>query len=145
MKKNLLTIFIFSILFSSLYLSVSPKIVKAQAPLDYSGWVQCDGVLTKGESGRNVKCDFVSFMKMANYLINWAFTISIPVIVGLLAYSGFLYMTGKEENLKRSKRIMQNAVIGFIIMLTAWFIVSTLLKWLVNTSFTGVNTLIEKQ
>jgi len=116
--------------------------------LDYSGWVQCDGVVlpnAEGESLRNKTCNYQNLISMAKYLINWLFTISIPIIIGLLAYSGLLHISGKPENIKKSYTIMQNAVIGLIIMLLAWFIVTTLLKWLLNPEFKGVDAIIEIQ
>ncbi len=117
----------------------------AEIKLDYSGWVQCDGVVTPGEEGRTVPCNFANLVNMVGFLINWLFVISIPVIVGLLAYSGFLYMTGTQENIKKAKAVMTNAVVGFIIMLMAWFIVTTLLKWLLNPNFSGVDAIIQIQ
>ena len=146
MIKKAFLLLILLLIFSSLSILTFPLMVKAEAAkLDYSGWVQCDGVLTKSENSRQVTCNFSNLMRMANYLINCALIISIPIIVGLLAYSGFLHMSGKQENIKNSYKIMKNAVIGFIIMLSAWFMVSTLLKWLVKDDFKGADSLIEKQ
>jgi hypothetical protein len=129
--------------------SFVPAISHAQGiELDYSGWVQCDGVVDKvdkAEAKRNVPCNFANLVNMAGFLINWLFVISIPVIVGLIAYAGFLYMTGTQENIKKAKAVITNAVIGFIIMLMAWFIVTTLLKWLLKPTFTGVDALIQIQ
>ncbi len=116
------------------------------------GWVRCDGVVTRDakgvalEPGRTTECTFANLIAMVNYLINWLFGISIPIIIGLLVYSGFLYMTGKEANIKRAYKIMQQAVLGFVIMLLAWFIVTTILKWILKPWATNVTgTLIETQ
>jgi hypothetical protein len=108
-----------------------------KSSLDYSGWVQCDGVIVKdnSEPGRKTPCNFVNLINMVNHLINWAFMISIPIFVGLLAYAGFLLMTGKEADRTKSREMLWNALKGFVIMLLAWFIVTTLLKWLVNDDF----------
>ncbi len=108
--------------------------------LKYSGIVQCDGVVTVGESGRNVPCDFYNLMIIVNKLINWAFALSVPVVAGMFAYAGYLHISGSEADLKKSKAMMQNAVIGFIISLTAWFAVTTLVNWIKKPTFTGVDT-----
>lgn len=116
---------------------VKPKVeTNPKSSLDYSGWVQCDGVVdTKNEPGRKTTCNFENLIVMVNHLINWLFAISIPIIVGLFAYAGFKLMTGSESALKEGKAMLLNAGKGFIIMLTAWFIVTTLLSWILNSEF----------
>lgn len=110
--------------------------------LNYSGIVQCDGVVDKtgAEPKRNVPCDFYNLMIIVNKLINWAFALSVPVVAGMFAYAGYLHISGSEADLKKSKAMMQNAVIGFIISLTAWFAVTTLVNWIKKPTFTGVDT-----
>jgi hypothetical protein len=118
--------------------SPPPAVPAPSTTLDYSGWVQCDGVVTPGESKRQVVCNFANLVSMVKYLINWAFGISIPVMVGLLAYAGFLYMTGSKGNIDKAKKIMISAVKGFVWALMAWFIVTTLLKWILTPEFLSV-------
>ncbi len=115
-------------------------------PLDYKSWVKCDGVITPGEKDRQNKCDFVALINTAKGLINWAFMLSIPLIIGIMAYAGFLYMTGSEGNIKKAKGFIWNAIIGFVIMLSAWFIVTFVLNQLLTNEFKSVTgTLIETQ
>lgn len=72
---------------------------------------------------------------MANSIIKWIFGLSIPVFVGMFAYAGFLYMTPNSGNREKSNKMLWAALKGFAIMLCAWFIVATLLGWLVSDSF----------
>lgn len=145
-KKQLIFFLAILILFSSAFTFVSAQTTTPTTGLDYSGWVKCDGVVTSGEKDRQVPCTFINLMAMVKALVNWLFGISIPIIVGLLAYSGFLHMTGTEANIKKSYSIMQQAIIGFIVMLMAWFIVTTILKWVLKPWATNVSgTLIETQ
>lgn len=46
------------------------------------------------------------------------------VFVGMVVYGGFLYLTdgGKEENIKKAKKMMGNAVIGMVICVAAYAI-----------------------
>jgi hypothetical protein len=136
--KKLLIIIMFTFI-------VLPNLSLAQntggTALDYSGLVKCDGVLNPNESGRQVKCNFYNLIVIINQLVNWAFTLSLPVVAGMFAYAGYLHITGSEENIKRSRKMMQNAIIGFIIALTAWFVVTTLVEWIKDPTFTGVDTL----
>ncbi len=150
-KNNILKKYYALILILLTTFSLIPYVSIAQTPnststLDYSGWVQCDGVVDPSESGRQVPCNFVNLINMARYLINWLFMISIPIIIGLLAYAGILHMTGKVEDIKKSYSMLQKALIGLLVMLMAWFIVTTLLKWVLEPWAVDVaSTLVEKQ
>jgi hypothetical protein len=147
----------FAILFLAITIfSLTPKLSFAQtsgsSTLNYSGWVQCDGVIAKDGNGnllepeRNKECNFINLINMVKYLINWLFGISVPIMVAMLAYSGYLHMTGKEANIKKSYEILKKAVLGFVVMLMAWFIVTTILKWVVKPWAAEVaGTIVEQQ
>ncbi len=147
----------FALLFLILTIvSFVPKLSLAQtsgsSTLNYGGWVQCDGMIAKDGNGtllepeRNKECNFINLINMVKYLINWLFGISVPIMVAMLAYSGYLHMTGKEANIKKSYEILKKAVLGFVVMLMAWFIVTTILKsvlkeWAVDVA----GTIVEQQ
>lgn len=105
------------------------------AALDYGGLVKCDGVVTSGEEGRQRVCNFQALMLMVNSIIQWIFMLSIPIFVIMFAYAGFLYMTPSPGNREKSNKMLWKALQGFAIMLIAWFIVSTLLSWVLSDSF----------
>jgi hypothetical protein len=108
--------------------------VFAQAPaLDYSGLVKCDGVLKPGEPGRREVCNFAALFDTINKTINWMFYISIPVATALFAYAGLLYMRGTSGSRTQANTIFTNVGIGFIIMLTAWFLVRQVVGWFVKS------------
>lgn len=56
------------------------------------------------------------------------------IAFGLILYAGFLIMTsaGNEEKVAQGKRVMTNAVIGFVIILSAFAIVEFVLKSLTD-------------
>jgi hypothetical protein len=58
------------------------------------------------------------------------------IAVGLIIYAGFLWMTsgGNEEKIEQAKAILKNAVIGLIIVLSAFAIASFVLNMLLNAS-----------
>jgi hypothetical protein len=72
----------------------------------------------------------------AQYLIN------VMIILGTLgaligfAYAGYLYITGTQPNLAKAKGIFPKVFWGFILMLTAWFIVYQILSWLTGNAAT---------
>ena len=57
------------------------------------------------------------------------------VLVVLIIYAGFLWMTaqGNEEQVSKAKDILKNAVIGMIIMFAAWAITD----FVINAVLTG--------
>lgn len=131
-------------------LSLTPAPSNAQnfnsdgtAKLDYGGLVKCDGVRSldkdgkplPGEEGRQNVCNFQALMGMVNSIIKWIFGLTIPIFIGLFAYAGFLYMTPNPGNREKSNKMLWAGLKGFVIMLIAWFGVSTLLGWIVSDSF----------
>jgi large-conductance mechanosensitive channel len=68
--------------------------------------------------------------------------ISIPLATALFAYAGFLYISGEQDKIKQAKNIFINVAIGFIIMITAWFVVVTVVNWVVDSK-TGATSLIK--
>ena len=63
------------------------------------------------------------------------------IAVGLVMYAGFLWMTsgGNEEKIEQAKKILQNAVIGLIIILISFAIVSFILNLLIGATTGGQN------
>lgn len=127
----------FTLLLGTLFLN--PAVTLAQSttppPLDYSGFVKCDGVVKTGkdaEPGRTQVCNFAALMNTIVKAINWLFIISIPVATVLFAYAGLLYMTGTPGNRTKANGIFTSVGIGFIIMITAWIGVRTAVGWFVE-------------
>ncbi|MDQ5893583.1 MAG: hypothetical protein QG640_595 [Patescibacteria group bacterium] len=139
MKKILALFFVISFFTPALSLAQNFN-SDGTVKLDYGGLVKCDGVVDKNnpeEVARNNECDFQDLMGMVNSIIQWIFMLSIPIFIGLFAYAGFLYMTPSPGNREKSNKMLWAALKGFVIMLIAWFMVSTLLSWIVSDSFKG--------
>jgi hypothetical protein len=81
-----------------------------------------------------IACDFRHLMQQAQFLINVMITLGVAVAIVGFAYAGWLYVTGVEKNITRAKGIFPKLGLGFILMLTAWFIVSQILTWLTGSS-----------
>lgn len=125
-------------------ISIMPVLGFAQGQevkLDYSGFVKCDGVLSTdpktgkllpGEEKRDRVCDFNALMLTIKLGINWLFIITIPVATVALAYGGLMYMTGQKGKIDQAKKIFSSIAMGFIIMATAWFAVTTVVNWFIN-------------
>lgn len=85
------------------------------------------------ENGDNYSnaCDFNQLMTIINNVINFiAVKLATPLFALILFYVGWLYLSdmGSAENVKRAKNIIKNALIGYVIVLSAWLIVKTILS-----------------
>lgn len=63
-------------------------------------------------------------------LINWVLTLLGIVVVILIIFAGFKWMTaaGNEDAVKKAKTILTNAVIGLIIIVLAWSVTLFILR-----------------
>lgn len=153
MKKSLINITIFFFTLTILFGLVPRVTLHAQTPntdtkdLGYTGLVQCDGVVNettlKEAPERNRICNLAALVSMVNFLIRWLFALTIPIFTIMLAISGYWFMTPNPSNRSKAKGMLKAAVTGFVIMLCAWLIVTTLLQFLVSEKFTGADSFIE--
>ena len=91
------------------------------------------GKLNSTSDNYAVPCDFNMIMKMINDVINFLLVkMATPLFALILIYVGWLYLSdkGSVENVSKSKKILKNALIGYVIALAAWIIVKTILSGL---------------
>lgn len=72
-------------------------------------------------------------------VINIALLFLGVIAVGLIIYAGFLWMTsgGSDEKIDQAKNILKNAIIGLVIILSAWGIASFILSRLLGATSNG--------
>ncbi len=89
-----------------------------------AGLVTCDGP----------DCTLGSLFDMVNGIIDWVVGILTLVAVGIMVYAGFRLVTsaGDTSAMKEAKSMMTNVIIGFVILLSAWAIVNTVLSMLTS-------------
>jgi hypothetical protein len=76
-------------------------------------------------------CGFNDIFQLINNIIKFFLTtILLPIVVLLIAYSGFLFMTsaGNDEKRTKAKGIFKHIVVGILMILGAWFIVYTVFR-----------------
>lgn len=83
-------------------------------------------------------CQACHLFQLVDRIVQFLILIAVPIASLLFAYAGILYFTsggghGKEE----AKNIFKDALFGFVIALCGFLIVDTIIKTLVNGSFTG--------
>lgn len=110
--------------------------------LTHAALVNCSISNTTGIIGDNKVgggCDFTDFIQLINDIINWIIGIAGVIFTLMAVYGGFLYMTSGDNpgNKGKAKSILWNTLLGFVIILTAWLIVYTLLNFLVDPSQKG--------
>ena len=70
---------------------------------------------------------------LADNIITWIIMISVPVAAGVFAWAGFILMTtGVADKRSQAKAMFWKVFIGFVIILSAWLVVSTLLNALLK-------------
>lgn len=72
-------------------------------------------------------------------LINYALLLLGALAVSLIIYAGFVWMTsgGNDEKITQAKKILTNAVIGLIIILSAWGITIFIINKLLSATGSG--------
>jgi len=78
-------------------------------------------------------CGFPELIKMVNTIIKFLlFTIATPLIALIIMYTGYLYLTagGNSGQIEKVKHILFSAVIGYVVALSAWLIINTIVKTL---------------
>ena len=77
--------------------------------------------------GQYNDCGYDDLLKLVNNFINWIIMISAPVAAGVFAWAGITYMTtGVSDKKSYAKSMMTKVFIGFVIILAAWLIVTTI-------------------
>ena len=133
--------------------AVSPFVVSAQQTLTSGrstldptqssfSLVVCDG--PAGAPGVQTPCDFDHIIIQIQHLMDVMMVLGVLVAIVMFSYAGYLYVsvsfTGKTSNAEDSKRIFWHVLVGFVIMIVAWFAVYQILSWLANSS--GATTLL---
>jgi len=94
-----------------------PNIVFGQ---DTGGLVKCSGP----------DCNLCTLVTMTNEILQWVMGVLISLAVLGLMYAGIKLVTsgGDTSAWTSAKNMFTNIIIGFVIVLSAWLIVDTLLK-----------------
>ena len=105
-------------------LAVPLSVFAADMPLFTPGWSIVP------EACRTCACGFAGVMGTVQNLMNGAISLAIFIAVGIMAWAGFLYITTPTNPEARSQanKMMMNAVIGFLIVISAWMIVDFVMK-----------------
>lgn len=100
-------------------------------PAALAAWVPSQPIIPCGGDD----CDFNQLVLLGGNLVDFAFYISIPLAAIAFVYAGYLFVTavGDPGKVKKAGEIFQKVALGFIIVLSAWLVVSVFVKTLVTT------------
>ena len=82
-------------------------------------------------------CQACNVVKLVQNIILYAIGLTIPIAILLFAWAGILLFTsgGNPSRLEQAKKILQSALIGFVIVLGAYLIINTILMAIVNKNY----------
>jgi len=105
----------------------TPGLSGGLVPCGTGGFSSGDTNNTRDNSTGCQACDLAQLIQN---VITFAIGIAIPIAAALFAYAGFLFFTSAENpgNITKAKQIFKNAFVGFIIAITAWLIINTVLS-----------------
>jgi hypothetical protein len=84
-------------------------------------------------AGPNKECGYNDLLQLIKNILGWLIIVSVPVATGVIAWAGFVYMTsGIADKKSEAKSILTKVLIGFVFILSAWLIVSTLINALID-------------
>ena len=95
--------------------------------------VSCTGVVDP-RTGKGTECNYAQLIYTVNRIIRFVLYIISPILLGMLIYTGFKYITaGGDVNLVAdAKRMLKPIVVGVILIMGAWTFVYTVLDKLLN-------------
>lgn len=75
-------------------------------------------------------CTICDIWVLSDRVVNFAFFLATPILIIVLIVGGFIYLTsgGNPKKTEQAKSLLTSAIVGIIIALAAWLIVSTILK-----------------
>src|SRR3989344_3815011 len=82
-------------------------------------------------------CDLCSVGDLMQNIINFLLAISIPIAAVMFAYAGALYMSagGNPTQIGKAQKIFKSVGIGFLIAITGWLVVQTILSTVFDDDF----------
>lgn len=104
--------------------------------LGYDGLIPCSGVATSTTDSSLTPCTYESLIALGNKIINFCIVTGTSIFALIFMYAGFLYLTANGDTAQISKAhgFFWNAIVGFVIMLSAWLIVDFILTNLISSS-----------
>ena len=94
-----------------------------------TGLVKCGGTGQVACHATSTGGGISNIYLQINELVKWLIGLAVSIFSIIAMYAGYLLLTSGDNASKRgeAKKILMNAILGFVIMLSAWLIVSYIL------------------
>jgi hypothetical protein len=125
--------FIFSFVLGSIIILSNPVFALGASTVTFNGLVPVCNTKLNGNGGFSDPCDFNMVISLIDHDISYLLKYLItPLFAIIIIYAGWLYLSsgGSSENVTKAKHIFKNALIGYVIALVAWLVVSTIVHTL---------------
>lgn len=140
-KKNQVEIFFIIMACLAVFISsfAAGNIGYAATDSSVPGTTEAGGIVQCGRGGQEM-CTLCDLIKGLNIIIHYLLKIAIVVALTAITVGGGMYVisTGNSKMIDMAKGAMKNAVIGLVIMLSAWLLINTLLLALGASSNLGI-------
>lgn len=72
-------------------------------------------------------CTLCHLLELAQNVLNFAIEMAFLIVVIFIVYGGlrWIFSGGKPENITTGQKLITNAIVGIVIILSAWLIVNT--------------------
>jgi hypothetical protein len=133
-KKLLISIFFFAFLFLSIFSAINAKAESGKFKTGLENTASKAGYTdTKSSFGKKTPEQIIAIV------INALLGIIGILLLALLLYGGFIWMNakGNDADVKKAQDIIRNAIIGIIIVLSAYVISSLVFNQLLTISVDG--------
>jgi len=130
-RKIVITSFVFLLVFmfsSPLVLAaVDAAQISDSSPRPSTGLVPCGNTVDKDGKVKDA-CELGDLFTLINNLMNYGLWLVTLVLVGVIAYAGFKYITsrGNPAEVKKANHMFWLMIQGLIWMLCAWLLVYTI-------------------
>ena len=122
----------------TLVILLAPDLALAQGNITPDGLYTGGGLIPCGQTAANA-CNSCHVVILANTIIKWLIGITFMIFAGMAVYAGVkLVMSGGNSHAKEdAKQMFTNVFIGLMIILGAWLMVDTLLRFVLKNGETG--------
>ncbi len=95
------------------------------------------GIVPCGGSADPLGCDLCSLGQLMQNIINFLLLLTIPLAAALFAYAGFLYIRHgtNPTKIETAHKIFRNVLVGFLIAISAWLVVQTIMSTVFDGKF----------
>ncbi len=95
----------------------------------FAALVPCNGV----------ECQTCHFIQLGSNIITWLITIMATICAIVVAIAGFKMVTagGDAGAISEARGMITNVVVGFVILLSAWLVIDTVMKMFVKDNVEG--------